>query len=274
MEAEWGAPGRCRCALAVRAHRRPRPSGRTSGLGTAARRLQRRASDGWIPAEQPRCAPGPRLHLPARLADRAARLRWRASRTGPPPAAMPYTRHPWVVANDRLRAAGWEADFSNEEAFVVADVGGFVTRSRPAGASSCRSAPSAPWPWRSSAARCGCCSGAAADPRRGTARRSGQGSSGLPETVRICGFVSPLRTKWTVTWLPGFKLAGRDHQVVVGGDVRGVDADDDVGPPGSGLELRGAPWFDDGELDAAGELAVRSPPRHRAPDRRDRARAW
>jgi nucleoside-diphosphate-sugar epimerase len=91
------------------------------------------APDGWIPAEQLRalCAPAPRLHLPARLADRFARLRWRVSRTGTPPSVMPYTRHPWVVANDRLRGAGWEADYSNEEAFVVADVGGFVTRLTP-----------------------------------------------------------------------------------------------------------------------------------------------
>lgn len=84
------------------------------------------APDGWIPAEQLRalCAPGPRVHLPARLADGLARLRWRIRRTGTPPGALPYTRFPWVVANDRIVAAGWVADYSNEEAFVVADVGG------------------------------------------------------------------------------------------------------------------------------------------------------
>lgn len=91
------------------------------------------APDGWIPAEQLRalCAPGPRVHLPARLADRVARVRWRIGLTGTPPAALPYTRYPWVVANDRLRAAGWGADRSNEEAFVEADVGGFVAGLTP-----------------------------------------------------------------------------------------------------------------------------------------------
>ncbi|MGF1596246.1 MAG: NAD-dependent epimerase/dehydratase family protein [Acidimicrobiales bacterium] len=30
-----------------------------------------------------------------------------------------YVRHPWVVANDRLRAAGWTPRFTNEEAYVL-----------------------------------------------------------------------------------------------------------------------------------------------------------
>ena len=91
------------------------------------------APDGWIPAEQLRalCAPGPRVHLPAGVADRLARLRWRVGLSGTPPAVLPYTRHPWVVANDRLRSAGWEADYANDEAFVVADVGGFVATLNP-----------------------------------------------------------------------------------------------------------------------------------------------
>jgi nucleoside-diphosphate-sugar epimerase len=91
------------------------------------------APDGWIPAEQLRalCAPGPRVHLPAGLADRVARLRWRIGLSGTPPAVLPYTRHPWVVANDRLRAAGWKPDYANDEAFVVADVGGFVASLNP-----------------------------------------------------------------------------------------------------------------------------------------------
>lgn len=84
------------------------------------------APDGWIPAEQLRAlsGPTPRLHLPAAAAELVARLRFRAGFTGTPPAALPYTVHPWVVANDRLRAAGWEPGHSNEEAFVEADDGG------------------------------------------------------------------------------------------------------------------------------------------------------
>ena len=37
-----------------------------------------------------------------------------------PPTVVPYTVHPWVVANDRLRAVGWRPEHSNEEAFVAA----------------------------------------------------------------------------------------------------------------------------------------------------------
>ena len=32
---------------------------------------------------------------------------------------VPYTTDPWVVANDRLRALGWRAAHTNEEAWVV-----------------------------------------------------------------------------------------------------------------------------------------------------------
>jgi len=31
---------------------------------------------------------------------------------------VPYTRFPWVVSNERLRAAGWEPRHSNEECYV------------------------------------------------------------------------------------------------------------------------------------------------------------
>ncbi len=43
-------------------------------------------------------------------------------RARPPGAA--YTQHPWVVANDRLRATGWEAHHRNEEVYVETDEGG------------------------------------------------------------------------------------------------------------------------------------------------------
>ena len=36
-----------------------------------------------------------------------------------PPGLLPYTMHPWVIANDRIRAAGWTPTFSNEEAYVA-----------------------------------------------------------------------------------------------------------------------------------------------------------
>lgn len=84
------------------------------------------APDGWIPAEQLRAlsGPAPRVHLPAPLAERLAAFRWTFGFTGTPPSVLSYRMHPWVVANDRLRAAGWEPEHTNEEAFVEADDGG------------------------------------------------------------------------------------------------------------------------------------------------------
>jgi hypothetical protein len=32
---------------------------------------------------------------------------------------LPYTIHAWVVANDRLKAAGWTPTSTNEEAYVA-----------------------------------------------------------------------------------------------------------------------------------------------------------
>src|SRR3546814_11358477 len=58
--------------------------------------------------------------LPERVALRVASLRWRAGLAPTPPELLPYTVHPWVVANDRLRADGWEPTSSNEEAYVGA----------------------------------------------------------------------------------------------------------------------------------------------------------
>jgi hypothetical protein len=37
-----------------------------------------------------------------------------------PTDVLPYLVHPWVVANDRLRAEGWAPRYSSEEAFVAA----------------------------------------------------------------------------------------------------------------------------------------------------------
>lgn len=84
------------------------------------------APDGWIPAEQLRAlsGPAPRIHLPAAVAQRVASFRWAFGFTATPPSVLAYRMHPWVVANDRLRAEGWEPQHTNEEAFVEADDGG------------------------------------------------------------------------------------------------------------------------------------------------------
>ena len=67
------------------------------------------APDGWMSAEQAQAlTAGPlRVRVPARL------------RASVPPAVLPYLLNPWVVANDRLRAAGWSPRYSSEEAFVA-----------------------------------------------------------------------------------------------------------------------------------------------------------
>lgn len=80
------------------------------------------APDGWISREQVRALGGAglRLPLPERVAHRLAALQWRLGlRRRVPPTVLPYLANPWVVANDRLRAAGWTARHSNEEAFVA-----------------------------------------------------------------------------------------------------------------------------------------------------------
>jgi hypothetical protein len=44
------------------------------------------------------------------------------------PAYAPYREHAWVVANDRLKALGWKADATNEEAVVASGVGSWWGR--------------------------------------------------------------------------------------------------------------------------------------------------
>lgn len=69
------------------------------------------APDGWIAGDEARSlAGGRRLALPSRLADRLDSGR---------AEARPWLDQPWVVANDRLRAAGWAPSYSNEEALVA-----------------------------------------------------------------------------------------------------------------------------------------------------------
>jgi hypothetical protein len=84
------------------------------------------APDGWIDGEVVRSLAGgpPRVRLPERVAVRIAGWRWRAGLASTPPEVLPYTVHPWVVANDRLRADGWAPASSNEEAYVSAHQAG------------------------------------------------------------------------------------------------------------------------------------------------------
>jgi len=90
------------------------------------------APDGWIPGEDVRSLTGapPKVPLPGRVAGRMVRWRWRWGIGETPPELLPYLLHPWVVANDRLRAEGWAPTVTNEEACVEAhDVGAWATLS-------------------------------------------------------------------------------------------------------------------------------------------------
>jgi nucleoside-diphosphate-sugar epimerase len=78
------------------------------------------APDGSIPGERVRALTGRKfkLPLPDRLADVVESLRWRFQRGPIPPGLRSYTRHPWIVANDKLRAEGWCPTVTNEQAYV------------------------------------------------------------------------------------------------------------------------------------------------------------
>src|SRR5215218_3128845 len=78
------------------------------------------APDGWIAGERVRALTGarPRIRLPDRLAAILSAVRWRFQRGPIPPGLRSYTREPWLVANDRLKAQGWRPTVTNEQAYV------------------------------------------------------------------------------------------------------------------------------------------------------------
>lgn len=79
------------------------------------------APDGWLrPAEVSalRGTPETPLRVPGVVISAVSDARRRlGARTHPGLTA--YLQHPWVVANDKLKATGWEPEFSNEEAYVT-----------------------------------------------------------------------------------------------------------------------------------------------------------
>jgi len=79
------------------------------------------APDGWISPEtfNALASSAPRPRVSKWLATAVASIRWRLGFKTGPPGLVPYTVYPWVVANDRIRALGWRATNSNEEAFVA-----------------------------------------------------------------------------------------------------------------------------------------------------------
>lgn len=83
------------------------------------------AANGWLDASAVRALAGgpPRLPLPAPAARALASVTWRLRLGQTPPGLVAYTAAPWVVANDRITAAGWEPTHSNEEAYVAGTPG-------------------------------------------------------------------------------------------------------------------------------------------------------
>jgi nucleoside-diphosphate-sugar epimerase len=83
------------------------------------------APDDWIGArEAARAAGRRRLEVPQRVAQTTAERLWRAGMSAATAGELAYQMHPWVLANDRLRQAGWVPTRSSAEAF--AEAGGQV----------------------------------------------------------------------------------------------------------------------------------------------------
>ena len=138
--APGGGDGRRRHVVAGRgARRRARPAlrrGRPGGPVPPPRRprLRRRRSPSTAPRRRVqrgarrlgRRRAGARAHrrrgrassCPIGSPRWSADLRWRFQRGPIPPGLRSYTRAPWLVANDRLKAHGWTPTVTNEQAYV------------------------------------------------------------------------------------------------------------------------------------------------------------
>ena len=91
------------------------------------------APDGWLTASQVSAlkGPAPRVRLSRSLAVLVAGVGARLGLAPGDPSMLVASSAPWVVANDRLRALGWEPAFTNEEAYVDSDRGGLWARLTP-----------------------------------------------------------------------------------------------------------------------------------------------
>ena len=77
------------------------------------------AADGWLDAAAAAALRRrPAAAVPAELLSRALRRLWSTGLGDVPAEALPYLTHPWVLANDRLRAAGWAPRHTNEETLI------------------------------------------------------------------------------------------------------------------------------------------------------------
>ena len=83
------------------------------------------APDGWLTAREVKDLLGarPTIRLPIPLPGRLDRYVARRVGHQAPTGLLPYTRYPWVVANDRLRSTGWVPRYGNDQVFVAAEAG-------------------------------------------------------------------------------------------------------------------------------------------------------
>jgi nucleoside-diphosphate-sugar epimerase len=81
------------------------------------------AADGWLSSEDAAALVPRNRAVPAVPYDVARRVLaalWATGLGDAPPSVLPYLVHPWVIANDRLKLAGWSAAHTNEEALLLA----------------------------------------------------------------------------------------------------------------------------------------------------------
>lgn len=91
------------------------------------------APDGWLSVDEVRALRGPtaRVRMYKPFAYVLARIGKYFGVAPADPDALLAASGSWVVANDRLRALGWEPMYSNEEAYVDADSGGLWAKLTP-----------------------------------------------------------------------------------------------------------------------------------------------
>lgn len=76
-------------------------------------------SEGWLTQGEVEELSGMRrMELPEGLAVGAAERLHRLHLTPAPASDLQYVMHPWAVSTDKLKAAGWEPSYTNEEAFA------------------------------------------------------------------------------------------------------------------------------------------------------------
>jgi nucleoside-diphosphate-sugar epimerase len=80
------------------------------------------AADGWLRSEDADALVPHRhlVRLPYEAAERLLQVLWGSGLGDAPPAVVPYLAQPWVVANDRMKDAGWVPSYTNEEAILLA----------------------------------------------------------------------------------------------------------------------------------------------------------